>query len=110
MEEITLDNMTNEQKLIRRLKMNPFSTLEKAIYEILLEAIVTFRYEPGTPLVEMHLAKEFGVSRTPIRQAIQMLESQGFVRKHENTRTLVAPHDAKEYDDYDATSYYIHFI
>ncbi|MBE6021132.1 MAG: GntR family transcriptional regulator [Clostridiales bacterium] len=99
MEEITVDNMTNEEKLISRLKKNPFSTLEKAIYEILLESIVTFRYEPGTPLVELHLAKEFGVSRTPIRQAIQMLEEQGFVQKQENTKTIVAPHDAKEYDD-----------
>lgn len=94
-----MEILTKEQKLIQKLSQNPFSTLEKAIYEILLEDIITLRYEPESPFLETHLAKEFGVSRSPVRQAIQLLEEQGFVQKKENTKTIVAPQNEKEYSD-----------
>lgn len=77
---------------------NPFITLSKAVYEILLERIITFKYAPEEKLVEYKLADEFEISRSPVHEALQILEDEGFVKKL-NTTTIVAPFNAKEYDD-----------
>lgn len=49
-------------------------------YDKLLTAIETGQIDPGTRLLETELATKFGVSRTPIREAIRKLESEGIVR------------------------------
>ncbi|KUM27018.1 hypothetical protein AU467_18855 [Mesorhizobium loti] len=51
-----------------------------AIFELLRYRICTLQYPPGTALKEIELSEEFGVSRTPIRQAIQRLELAGLVQ------------------------------
>ena len=48
-------------------------------YDLLIEAIDTGVYAPGSRLVEAELADRFGVSRTPIREALQKLETQKFL-------------------------------
>lgn len=48
----------------------------KDAYEMILDAIDTGTYKPGDRLVESELAERFGVSRTPIREALQRLETQ----------------------------------
>ena len=51
----------------------------KDAYSLILNAIDTGRYRPGDRLVESELAERFGVSRTPVREALQRLETQAML-------------------------------
>lgn len=51
----------------------------KDAYALILEAINVGLYVPGDRLVESELAERFGVSRTPIREALQRLETQSLL-------------------------------
>ncbi len=51
----------------------------KDAYELVLEAIDSGDYRPGDRLVESELAERFGVSRTPVREALQRLETQAIL-------------------------------
>lgn len=57
-------------------------------YALILDAIDRGHYPPGARLVETELAERFGVSRTPIREALGRLETQGVVA-HDGRRGLV---------------------
>lgn len=50
-------------------------------YSMILEAIDVGVYKPGDRLVESDLAERFGVSRTPIREALQRLETQSLLER-----------------------------
>ncbi len=50
-------------------------------YSLVLDAIDRGDYRPGDRLVESDLAERFGVSRTPIREALQRLETQSVVAR-----------------------------
>jgi DNA-binding GntR family transcriptional regulator len=50
-------------------------------YSMILDAIDTGTYRPGDRLVESELAERFGVSRTPIREALQRLETQSLLMR-----------------------------
>ncbi|MEQ0559540.1 GntR family transcriptional regulator [Amycolatopsis sp. NEAU-NG30] len=53
--------------------------LRQVVYEALAELIVNRTLEPGQHLVEADLAEYLGVSRQPVREALQRLQSEGWV-------------------------------
>jgi DNA-binding GntR family transcriptional regulator len=64
------------------------------VYEILREKIITGELRPGESINERRLATWLGVSRTPIREAIQRLSDNGLVAIVANVGTSVAEIDA----------------
>jgi len=60
------------------------------IYRKLVEAIEAGNLAPGTRLREAELAERYGVSRTPIREGLKRLESQGLAI-HEPNRGMIIP-------------------
>ena len=61
--------------------MRQLKAPHKDAYEMILDAIDTGTYKPGSRLVESELADRFGVSRTPIREALQRLETQSLLTR-----------------------------
>ncbi|MCA0961459.1 GntR family transcriptional regulator [Salipiger bermudensis] len=61
--------------------MTQIRTPNKDAYTLILEAIDSGVYRPGDRLVESELAERFGVSRTPIREALQRLETQSLLAR-----------------------------
>lgn len=55
--------------------------VQKDAYSLILEAIDVGTYKPGDRLVESELAERFGVSRTPVREALQRLETQSLLTR-----------------------------
>lgn len=56
-----------------------FKTKQDYVYEQLNEAILSGRFKPGEHLVLEDLAEEFGTSRTPLREAIRRLQTEGLI-------------------------------
>lgn len=76
----------------------PDTTLEftaDAVYRELRERICLLDLLPGTVLREQALAQEFGVSRTPIREALAMLRLDGLVNRRVGGGTAVSTVDLK---------------
>ena len=61
------------------------------VYEALHGAIVAVQLEPGEAISENALVRQFGVSRTPIRAAIQRLSEEGLIDVFPQKGSFVAP-------------------
>lgn len=66
-------------------------------YEYIRKAILNGDYRPGQPLLEAELAKKTGVSRTPVREALRQLESEGLITIRPNLGAAVKSMTMKEY-------------
>ncbi|RYH02401.1 GntR family transcriptional regulator [Salipiger sp. IMCC34102] len=67
----------------------------KDAYALILDAIDGHVYRPGDRLVESELAERFGVSRTPVREALQRLETQSLLTR-DGRSLIVASLDHNE--------------
>jgi DNA-binding GntR family transcriptional regulator len=68
----------------KRDSTNRLSGLSASIVATLKERIVGWKYPPEHRLTEEGLCREFGVSRSPVREALRALVTNGFVRKLQN--------------------------
>ncbi len=60
-----------------QLNMDAYLPLRDVVFQTLRSAILRGDLKPGERLMELQLASQLGVSRTPIREAIRMLEQEG---------------------------------
>ena len=67
-----------EKRLIP-VKLDTYKPLREVVFETLREAIINGVLRPGERMMEIQLAEQLGVSRTPVREAIRKLELEGFV-------------------------------
>jgi DNA-binding GntR family transcriptional regulator len=63
------------------------------VYNVIRNRICLLEYEPGARLGEEELAREFGVSRTPIRRVLSRLESEGLLESRHGVGTFVTTVD-----------------
>jgi DNA-binding GntR family transcriptional regulator len=70
-----------------------------AAAELIRSAIVDGRLEPGQRLKEEELARELGISRTPIREALLVLQTEGLVDASPNRGAAVKAYAAEDLDD-----------
>lgn len=77
-------------------KPGPVTSATEQIKLQIEEAINAGQYLPGDALDEVALANQFGVSRTPVREAVLQLSAQGLVRIVPRSGTYVAHMSAKE--------------
>ena len=65
------------------------STLRNHLVRMLREQILGGRYRPGDRLNESQIAREFSISRIPVREALSHLQEQGLVMNHERRGMFV---------------------
>ncbi|MDD2553301.1 MAG: GntR family transcriptional regulator, partial [Desulfotomaculaceae bacterium] len=68
-----------EQPRLVPIKLDNYKPLRELVFDSLRKAIIIGKLKPGERLMEIQLAEEMGVSRTPVREAIRKLELEGFV-------------------------------
>lgn len=70
-----------------------------AAAELIRDAIVDGRLAPGSRLKEEELARELGISRTPVREALLVLQADGLIESTPNRGATVRAYDAADLDD-----------
>lgn len=89
------DRMTDETEGRRTRGMGL-----KLAYETLRDEILTLQLEPGQLLDETTLADRFGMSRSPVREALIRLAGEGLVVMLPNRSTIVAPIEIPTFPKY----------
>jgi len=85
------------------MKTRKASALSSDVFAVIKERIIRWEYSPAHRFTEEELCKEFGVSRSPIREALHMLVDNGLVTKEPYRGYTVRQPNLKEIHDlYDA--------
>lgn len=97
MERVRMDSLIAEMLngLAANTQTQPMSNLSAAarVYEALRQRIVSMDLPPDTTLSRIELAQFYGVSQTPVREALQKLELDGLVKIFPQSRTIVTKID-----------------
>ena len=70
-------------------------SLRARVYERFLRTIVTSDLEPGRRVRDQDIAVQLGVSRTPVREALQRLEDEGLVETRRGSLTRIVALDTE---------------
>ena len=79
--------------------MDEYLPLRDVVFNTLRQAILRGELKPGERLMEIQLANKLGVSRTPIREAIRMLEQEGLAVTIPRKGAEVAKMTEKDMED-----------
>lgn len=75
------------------------TSLGQPTYEHILNLIMTKQLKPGERIPELKIAKEFGISRTPVRDAMRQLANEGLIEIFPNRFAQVAQYDPEAIHD-----------
>ena len=81
---------------LNKLEIRNYKPLGEVVFEYLRESILNGDLKPGERLMEISLAEQLGVSRTPVREAIRKLEKEKFVEMLPRKGAYVADLTAKD--------------
>lgn len=84
-----------EKSSLQNTKTKNLIPVREKVYEYIKSSILSGHLNPGEKLTEEHLAKTLGVSRTPIREALHKLESEGLIKTRKK-RGFIVSRDSKE--------------
>jgi DNA-binding GntR family transcriptional regulator len=84
---------------IRPILIEQPKPMRKQVYEHLRDQIANHAIEPCSRLVEAQIAKEIGISRTPVREALHLLEKDGFIESVPRVGYYVKKLDLDELDE-----------
>ncbi|WP_375388349.1 GntR family transcriptional regulator [uncultured Amnibacterium sp.] len=77
----------------------PARSLSRLVYDTVRDRIILGQYEQGSRLPEQRIGEELDVSRVPLREAVPLLERDGFVRTTPRRGAVVASWSEKAIDD-----------
>ena len=77
----------------------PSGSLADRAYDLFREGLRTGSFRPGQRLLETELAEHLGMSRTPVREAIRRLQSEGLIAHLPARGLCVAAYDAAQVDE-----------
>ncbi len=86
-------------QLMANAVTHPVGTSAERVYDDLREAIIGGEYTPGERLRTEALAERFGTSRTPVREALVLLEGDGLVELEPRRGAVVRSFDAADLVD-----------
>ena len=76
--------------MVNITKIEGYELLSKKVYRILKSGIIDGTLKSGTKLLEVKIAEQMGISRTPIREALRELAAKGFVKMVPNQGIIVS--------------------
>jgi DNA-binding GntR family transcriptional regulator len=82
------------------IRIDTRTTLRERIADGIRNAIVNGTIPAGSRVAEPDLAERFGISRTPVREALRQLESEGFITVVPRKGAIVASLSAKDISDF----------
>lgn len=88
----------NSKQLEKIRSENPFTPLSDIVHELILKEITSFSLMPGSRISESTIAQELGISRSPVKSALERLADNDYV-KIQNSRYYVAEFSKKRYDE-----------
>ncbi len=71
----------DKQEFIQRLKDQPFSVLSDLVYQYIADGIIDVTYAPGSKINTKRISEELGISRTPVRTALERLVADKLVEQ-----------------------------
>lgn len=81
---------------LRQIDLQKKQTLREQIADAIRDAIIKGILQPEERVAEAEMANKFNISRTPIREAIRQLETEGFIKVQAHRGAYVAPITEKD--------------
>lgn len=82
---------TEKERMKLSLDVSSCKPLREIVFETIRNAIINGMLKPGQRLMEVQLAEQLGVSRTPVRESIRKLELEGLVKMVPRKGAYVTP-------------------